>query len=519
MKTITINEFYDGMADDRFNARASEFSFIKQFDTLTYPHRLQPLRGMSAHTTGTGIGNMIVASNGSTYGSGTNSTNGRLYALIDYGATGAFTTLATDQLSGATVNYEFLVDYPDCGHIRAIHWASNNTLVCSDPAGGSSASTSSLSFTTIGQGLVHPKDKILYFPYRTSTASFIGLISPNATPFTGLNAVAFTMPNQYRIYCLSNYGDYLAIPATGNGNTVGPNASIVYLSNRDTSINTFDQSIPWGDGILKVLNNLNGVLIGISELGNNFIQGGTSQDYNSILIKAFDGGVEPKVIAELKVQNVGGAASPSVLINPRVNFIHNNRLYFSVNLVPTDGVSQTRYGLWSVGRNKITGEYSVSMERVATNANTDTGVLSAVIIGDYVEIVHTAEGTLTKSTNGLTSSTTYSATSSYESTINPNMPENDALAKKQLMSMSIHYLPLPSGASITAYYRVDSNGTFSDWTSLGSNISSEIVAMERTRASANEFTAGRNYEFRIESTGGATITSFTYRYQNQETNQ
>lgn len=518
MKTIVVTRFDSGIADDRFGASVGEFSIAKHFDTLTNPQSLTPLRGMSSHTASTGIGNLIIAHDGLMYGVGINpvdSPNGELWNLLSYGAT-SWTEFTTKQLSGAAVNYELLVDYPDFGNVQTIIWSSTNKLVASAPSAAGSAATQALTFTTIGQGLVHPKDDILYFPYRTSSASFIGIISPDATPFNTHAFTAFTLPTQTRVYCLTNYGDYLAIPATQLSNGSGVNSSTVYLSNRDTSLTTFDASIPWGNGFLKVLNNLQGALVGISELGSNSIQGNTAQDYNSVLIKVYEGGAEPILIKELKAFHLAGSSTPTVVVNPRVNYIFNNRLYFSVSINPNDGVSPARYGLYSVGKNKLTGRYSVNLERMATNDNSDTGVIAAAMVGDYVEVVHTTEGTLTKTTNGATSSTTFGATSVYESVVNPNMDAYDNILTKNLVSVGVMTRAMPASSQVVMKVRVDSTGSDSDWvtifTKTPTSPDTQTTVYETPIIPSMGVNDGRNLEFRIESTGGAVVTNFAYKY-------
>lgn len=515
-KTILINNFSRGIADDKYQGRTGECSVSKHFDVLTNPRRLQPLRGMTSHTSNTTIGNLIAGNNGYLYGVGvdaSNPSNGKLWVMADYGAVGAFAALSTNQLSGATVNYDLLVDWSGAGNVRTIHWASNNLLVASDPAGGSSATTQALTFTSIGQGFVHPKDKNLYIPYRTSSASYIALLQSNATPFGSLSTTAFTLPSQYRVYCLTNYGDYLAIPATSISAVSDVNSSVVYLCNRDTSLTTFSEVIPWGAGQLKVINNLGGALIGVSEVGSDTVQAGTTQDYNAIQIKVYNGGSEPTLVKELKAFHLAGTNRPSVSINPRVNFIYQNRLYFSVNIKPNDSVQDAIYGLFSVGRNKLTGEWTVTVERMATNTGTETGVIAAIIVGDYVEMVHTAEGTLTKTINGQTSDTTYAATSFYETVINPDMPDIDKVLPKQIEAIGAYFLPLPTSATVTLKYRVDSTGGSSDWVTVGTQTTAGSTSLEMPKtASSGEFNSGKNIELRVESTGGAVITGLAYKY-------
>lgn len=513
-KTITINRFNRGKAEDRFSQEIGKFAIAKHFDILTYPKKLQPLRGMSMHTAGTLVGNIIAASDGLMYGTGSTGSQGRLYALTGYGGSDDFVVYTTTQLSGGVVNYEFLVDWPDSGASRTIMWASANLLCASQTYNNSSsAQTIGLTFTTIGQGFVHPKDKILYFPYRTSSTAFIGLIAPNGTIFGGLNATAFSLQFQYQAYCLSYYGNYLAVPLTGATATSSVNGSIVALWDRDTTNTLFSETIPWGAGALKVLNNLLGTLIGVSEYGSPSLQAGTAQDYNAIQIKIWNGGAEPTVIAEIRATALsGGSGSPSVLINQRVNYIQNNRLYFSAIVNPNDGIQPSRIGIWSVGKNDA-GEWTVNLEKVATNANTETSIIAAAMVGDYTEVVYNAAGTLAKSTNGSPSSSTYGATSVYESLVNPQMPEYDSVSEKTLESIGVNFEPLPSGASVVFKYRVNSKGNDADWITVKTFSTAGDTSGVSVYAMGETLKTGDNFEFRIESTGGAVVTAFSYKYK------
>ncbi len=522
MNTVTVKNFQDGIASDIYEGGTGEFSIAKHFDILTYPNRLQPLRGMTADTTGTGIGNIQLFSDGLFYGVGLNGSASRLWQKSGVTNTDVWQHIPnTDQLGGSAPAYPLLVEYVDVGTAPAtdktIFWAMAGSIIRSNKLGASSASSGSgdaLSFTNIGQGFVHPGDKTLYIPYDNKIATYV--LS------TTLNTAQFTIPLQYQIPCLTNYGNYLAIPAyTSNG--VGVNGSILFLWDRNLSNTLPNESINWGAGQLKVMNNLNGVLIGIS-------QSLLGQDQTSISIKEYSGGTEPILIKELISQHFAGSSTPTVTINPNVNFVYKNRMYFSVNIVPNDGLSQAFYGLWSVGKNKINGRYTVTLERMATNDGSDTGVLAAAVNGDYFVMCHTAVGTMTYSTYGATSASTYGATSVYESTVNPSMGTNrytrlHPLVSKQLMTFAVHTLPLTTGQQVVGKFRVDSQSS-SDWVTAFTKTSTspvlpipELTVHEQVKdANGNAFTAGRNFEFRLESTGGAVITGFTYTYDTNKTN-
>lgn len=516
-----LSRFDGGMADDYIRGATGESSVSKHFDILSYPRRLQPVRSMTAESvTDSKIGNIITASNGLMYGVGTDPSNptlGKLWYRQGFGASDVWASLATNQLSGATLrtgDYAFLTEYPDAGNVRTIFWASTNLLLASDPAGGSSAATDSLTFSTISQGFVHPKDKVLYFSYQTTTATYIASISPNASAFGTHNYTALTLSKRYRVYSLTNYGDYLAIGATSNDG-VGASTSVVILWDRDTSLATVSEIIPWGAGNLKVLNNLNGVLVGVSTMSSN--QTGSVQDHDAIQIKAYAGGAEPTLIKEISTTRLTTTA-PMCAINERVNFVYNNRLYFSANIVG-GGTAPAYYGLWSVGKTK-TNRWATTIERMATNTGTETGVIAAAMSGDFCSMCHTAVGTLTFTTNGNNLSTIYDATSIYETTINPEMSDDDYDVNKQLTKVFVSYLPLPADAQIVVKYRVDclqnaSGSTLgAGWTTVISRTTDNEGYFEMTIDNAgSQFTAGRKYEFRIESTDGAIITGLGYEYK------
>lgn len=519
MKSININRF-DGMADDYLKGQVGEFSLAKHFDTTSYPWKLQPLRGMSTDTASTGIGNIIVASSdGLMYGSGedgSNPGNGKLWQKSGYGNSDVWQSIpSNNQLSGASIDYSMLVQYPQSGSARNIFWSASGKIMFSDPLGASSADSQTLVHTTMSQGFVHPKDKILYFGYQTSTATYIGLYNGavgGPSGGTGWNTTALQLPKQYRVYSLTNFGDYLAIGCASTSSNGQDNTSVVFLWDRDTTLNTISEIIPWSSGSLKVLNNLGGYLVGVSTTStvNNYgFANVPVQDYDSVQIKIYGGGAEPTVVKEITAQHNIASSAPVCTINERVNFIYKNRLYFSVNIVPNDGTT-ARYGLWSFGKSR-TGRWVVNMERVETNTNTGTGVIACAITGDFVSMAHTSAGTLTFTTNGSTSTSTYGATSVYESTINPDMADDHVSKEKKLYAIYLNYLPIVSGQSIVVKYKVDAL-TSTSWTTVGTISTVGSTGQTFLDASGTVFTDGKRYEFRIESVGGAVITDWGYRY-------
>lgn len=507
MKTIVVKNFGNGIADDIYEGNAGEFSIAKHFDILTYPYRLQPLRGMTADTANTGIGNMIAASDGKMYGVGVDGSNAGKAAMWQrstYGATDDWAQLGSGNGINVLAIPTMIVEFPSESNGRNIIYASTGELTAIRTSDGNQANKA-LSFTNIGQGFLHPQDKGLYIPYDNLIA-----VLPYNTAIASISTGVFTLSSIYQIPCLTNYGNYLAIPCF-NPNVPSINGSVLFLWDRDTSNPLPNESVPW-NGQLKVLNNINGTLVGVSV--SNATDSTTSSDSNSILIQGYEGG-SPFLIKEIIAHHFINTGSPTVTINSNVNFVYKNRLYFSVNIVPNDSLSNTYYGLWSVGKNK-SGHWTVNMERIATNNNSETGILACAIKGDFASMCHTAIGTLTKTINGATSSTTYAATSIYESLVNPDMDESDKLFEKKLQAVSCHFLPLVTGQQIVMKYRVDSVSS-SDWitifTKTSTSPNTKLTAYETPKPVSGQFRDGRNYEFQIISTGGAVVTGFGYKFE------
>lgn len=505
MKTITVNNFGGGMASDIYSGEFGEFSTTRNFDILSYPKRLQPLASMEADTASTGIGNIIVGSDGVPYAVGVNGSGG--VELYKNTAGNAWTAIAGTTVAGdPSPEYGFLLDYRKVGANSAApdnsagakfivyaNNASTNTIICSDASGNCHVIGDLPHVAGSVIGFVHPKDQILYIAYKASaTTTYIRTY--DGSTFSG---VIFTLPAQYTTTGLTYYGDYLAIACSIASPT--NNSSVVFLWDRNTSNSLPNESIPWGEDYLQVLNNLDGVLVGISSY--------QSDDDATLAIKGYAGGqVEPIKLIPVQKQTT---TSPTLTINPRVNFIHRNRLFFSADLVG-GSTSPSHKGLWSVGKSK-SGQWAVTIERSASTTGSDVSVIAAAFKLDYLYAVHTANGTLTYNGSLSTAlSTRFASPSTYESVVNPNMPDADKLLYKGLQMVSIHTTPLSSSGSIIFKYRVD---TESSWTTLFTKTSTSPDTNLVFYNFSKNMRKGFNYEFRIESTGGAKITSYSYTYQ------
>lgn len=494
---VMINRFDGGMANDKWARSGNQASVIKHFDIYTSPNRLIPVRGLVADTTGQeGVGNLLAGSDGKIYGLGTDPANpGNQEIYLKATPTTNWDDI-TNSLSGFTVDYRVFIEYKN--FLYAAHSSRYIGRYTMDGAGGGSTTYLDLtSFTNICNPIVHPKDDIMYIGHDNKISKLND---------TTLTTVVLTLPSALKITSLAWYGDYLAIacsPVTAPGVGNAAMRSIVYLWNRDTSITTLTESIDFGTGEIKCLNNLDNVLIAIMHLGGS---SANVLDRDKVQLKGYQGGT-PFLIKEISTIKET-TTTPSVVVNGRVDFIYQGKMYFSVDIVG-GSTSPSLYGLWALGRSKLTGEYTLTIERQFS-----ASVLAAAIVGDFTVTVDTAAGTTKTSTNSTNDAVIYATTSSFESIVNQGMPEQDFFSKKSIKAIGINCMPLTSAAEFILKHKADG----SSWATVVTKDDSSPDAdptgyTAHTYADGTHFIAGRHHEFQIFSDGGATITGFWYEYE------
>ena len=103
-------------------------------------------------------------------------------------------------------------------------------------------------------------------------------IAPAGTVTDG----AKTVPSNFKITSLANYGNYLAIGcapiSTYNGR------SKVFLWNLSSDL--FQEAIDWGEGELRVLENIEGYLVGITD---RYLNNATGAGRGSMIIQMYSG--------------------------------------------------------------------------------------------------------------------------------------------------------------------------------------------------------------------------------------
>lgn len=493
MSTIVVSDFYRGIKND---PRSGAFRIISNFDVFTDKKRAIPYYDSEsgiATPDGEKIQAFAIAIGTSStwmlFGLGLDSGVAHIYNKegLTTGGTNdlddsGWTETANNVSASGTTNPNLFHYYKKTGYIYGAR--SNRYVWRYDPTGaGAWADThyDLTSFTNISGAITHSKDDIMYF----------GADNRVVKNDNGSFSVALTLPSHFYINSVCEFGNYLAIaaaPLSGVGH------SVVYLWDRDSSLTTLSESVDWGEGVLKVLEQVDGVLIGISA------QTDSTRTKKRVTFRYYNG------VAAIQFEELVTTETTTVNIDKqRVN----NRVYF---LMATTINGTVREGVWSV--TKTSNGFVLTHERTPNNDTPmSSGVLNGfIVVGDFIYISYQSGSAFALSkTNDQAS---YTHTSIIETTINPDMPESLKFHKKQLMMAGVACDPLPSGGQIVLKYRVDGGS----WVTVDTFTTAGEVVFERTRAVTGQFSAGREYEFKLEATGGATPTAFLYKPVPLQTN-
>jgi len=485
---IKINNFSGGVSDDPREENATKFQVTKHFDTFSQPNRLTPYRSLEADTndgsTATGMKQYVVkdflyaSASAKLYGLGqTGAGNTKIVFKAD-ATSGNWTLPASSEGNGAVQNGCF-VEYKDYlwgfqGTTQVWKWG----LLSGSPSITNSAGAVS-TITSVAQGVI-AKDDNLYLPYNNK------IVRVNAGG-TVQDAV-LTLPSNFKITSIANYGNYLAIGcapiSTYNGQ------SKVFLWNLIST--DVQEAIDWGEGELRVLENIEGMLVGVTD---RYLNNATGAGRGSMILQVYSGG-SPQVLKEVYTQALTGKTIPLS------KAVKNNRLFFAAKIMTNSAGTEYNEGIWSFGRKNVNYPFSLTLDLIDENIDTD-GIQAFGTAASYFFITHSNDGSIDKTNDAAT----YAFTSVYESQI---FNFGDPGIQKQLLGVTLYTAPIPTSGSVTVKYKTDDD---SSWTTIGSlstvgEISRDFVNIESTGA---DFSSGKEFQFRIESQNGAEVTGFKLR--------
>ena len=361
------------------------------------------------------------------------------------------------------------------------------------------ANYQSITYTTAIQPVHHSSDDNAYFfaenvVYRLDDTSWDGAV--------------LTLPDNLRITSAVEYGNYLAIGAVTKG---ASNAgSVVFLWDRNSSLETISQRIDIGLGRLVHLTNIENKLFAVVD----YFLSSSVVDVNrgKILIKQIVGGTSIKV-NEILTDNQGAATGQSI---PEGKFYQtDDRFYFVANPKLR---GDSRGGIWALDANG-----NVSLEYMEFEAVKNAGTtleyyaLNGIYqTGNVLWVAHSNDGSVNRTDDALAFDTTNACI--YESLI---INDKDSSKKKKLIGVEVMTESLPTNGQVVIKYRkdedinVNSATTVPTWTTISTeatddSISHGAINIETTGDDLPEF---KEIQFRVESTGGAVITGIRYLYE------
>jgi hypothetical protein len=487
---IKINNFSGGISDDPREPSSSKYQTAKHFDVFSQPNRMIPYRSLEADTNdgSTSTGMKQYAVRDFLY----HSSSAKLFGLSQTGAgltkivykadatTGNWTLPGTSEGNGA-VQYGCLVEYKDIlwgfqGTNQIWKWTIATTTI------SNSASTTGSTITSVAQGLIF--NDYLYLPYNNKIW--------RATDATTFSDAYLTLPTNFKITSLTAYGRYIAIGcapvSTYNG------TSKVFLW--DGTSTEVQESIDWGEGELRVLESIEGILVGVTD---RYLNNSTGAGKGSMIVQTYETN-SPTVVKEVFTQALTGKTIPLS------KAVKNNRLFWSAKIMTNSAGTEYNEGIWSFGRKNVNYPFALNLDIEDSSLNNGGNVSSSGIqafgtAGNYFFIAHSGDGSIDKTNDA----STYAFTSTYESQI---FNFGDPSIRKQLHGFSLYTAPIPTSGSVTVKYKVDAD---TSWTTIGTlstvgETSRDFMAIESTGA---DFATGKEFQFRIESvTGGAEVTGF-----------
>lgn len=484
---IKVNQFNGGISDDPRKVSASEFVVSKMFDIFSQPNRLIPYRSlevdMETSVSATDLKQYLVkdflyaSASVKLYGLGqTGAGLTKLFYKAD-ATTGLWTVPASSEGNGAVQN-GCLVEFKDYlwgfqGTNQIWKWG----LLSGTPSITNSVSTVGATITSVANGLI-ASDGNLYLAYNN-------VIVRVATDASTVTDSAKTVPTNYKITSLANYGSYMAIGCSPVSTYNGQSKVFIWNLSSDLFVETVD----WGEGELRILENIEGMLVGITD---RYLNNATGAGKGSMIIQGYSGG-SAQVLKEIFTQKLTGKTIPLS------KAVKNNRLFWATKIMTNSAGTTYDEGIWSFGRKNASYPWALTLDIIDENINTN-GIQGFGTAANYFFIAHSGDGSVDKTNDAAT----YAFTSIYESLI---FDFGDASLDKRLEEIKVTFKKIVSGESLTLKIKWDDD---TSWTTVGTyaTVGKKSRAFLNIESSGAAFPSGKELMVRFESTGGLEITGY-----------
>lgn len=485
-QTVIQNSFFGGIEDDIRKVSANGFAITKHFDIFSNPNRLTPYRSLENDTetsiSTTDLKQYLVrdfvyaTASAKLYGLG--QTSGGLTKIVQKAdaTKGLWTTPANSEGNGAVKNGCFF-EYKD------YLWGFQGTLslfkyglLSGTPSITNAAATVGATITSVANGVI-AADGNAYLAYN----NVVVRIQPAGT----ITDSAKTIPDTYKITSLTNYGSYLAIAASPKSSFNGQ--SKVFIWNLSSDL--FAETIDWGEGELRILELVEGMLVGVTDL---YLNNSTGAGRGSMIVKGYTGG-SAQVLKEIFTEALTGKTIPTSKV------VKNGRLFWAAKIMTNSAGTEYDEGLWSFGRKNSAYPFALTLDVICEEVDTD-GIQGFGSAANFFFIAHSGDGSISKTND----SSTFTYTSVYESQI---INVGDPCLTKKIDQFTVYTAPLPSGASITVKYRIDDDSSF---TTIGTYSTTGGISRDffNNESLSVDFPTFQEIQIKLESTGGAEITGW-----------
>lgn len=508
----TIDLFYGGVSDDPRIQKAEIFQIAQHFDIWTNPKKLAPYRQMVADVDATAKGYKIdgfAYENSGLYGVGRSSggTNNKIYQKPVFSAvSGTWAAAPSGTASSANgFGHVLCITYHDRLYVDAgLQIDSYGTL---DPSGTYTNDAYTPGGVVACQGII-TTDDLLIVP----TTFELAVKDGKGSGPTDKWSVMLTLPDNRQILDLCEWGNFVAVathPGGGYNPQIGSKVALWDKANVDVY-----SWIDWGEGDLRILDDLEGTLIGVSTSGQTNDEGSIKP---KLTIRQYTGGNEAQVLFELEGDE-GEAFSVSSNL---AKFKDGNRLIFGLNITK-DG--QTYYQLASVGRKSAAYPWSFTLDRLVDNQNAITEIDATFKLSQTVFVAFNGDGSINRTDD----TATYTTATYISQIITGDSKVQDAHRRfKQLLMAGVLTTPLTTGQSVSLSYRTDGGSwklirtyAYGDDSNADPAVVPPNMGFEAGAADVNgdgtdlePFVNYKELEFMVQSSGGAQPTGIVYAWK------
>lgn len=498
-----LDVFYGGISEDIRIQKPDLFRIAQHFDIYTNPKRLVAYRAMEADDTNATAYKIVLFNyiNSKLYGLGivSGGTKVKLFNKVSDPIVDNWTethpTNAEDSAGArSAVVFKGFHDYIYGLTAGTRIWACGPL---SGSVGFTATALSLSSYTNTCQGFITNDDKYLQ-PYDNKIAVKDGA---GSGPTTNWTLAGLTIPDYLIVTDVAEWGDKVAVacrPKTGVGNSK--------VAIWDKTSTDPDQWIDWGEGDLYILENMEGELRGVSQIGGtSFVIRG------KIVIRKWSGG--SKALIDLEIESDDTTCQ---VYGNHVKALDGNRLIFGIKMT-LDGVSINQ--LAAYGRKKEGYPYALTFDRLVDNDSAITSIDGLYKLGNYHFVAHNSDGSINRP-NDQAVYTGVTATLITQKLNGERQLRDSARKRKVLAYAGLLTKAMTSGQSCSLYYRTDGNTSWTlirtytygdDTTSLLKPI--DVGFENGIESDGSPFQNMKEWQFKVTTATGVEITGIDYGWK------